>query len=59
VPILKKTESKVDGSKKGKHPTPADKGKEEEAKKDPHEEGATFTEADCLAAIADVESFDN
>ena len=60
VPILKKSESKVDGSKKGKNATAADKGKEEEKdKKETHEDVATFTTEDCLAVIAGVESFDS
>ena len=58
VPVMKNADSKTDGAKKGKNLTQADKGKEEDAKKDHHEDVATFTEADCLTAIADVESFD-
>lgn len=59
VPVLKKAESKTEGSKKGKNPAPAEKSKEEAAPKETNEEQVTFTEMDCLAAIAEVESFDN
>jgi hypothetical protein len=59
VPTLKKAESKTDGSKKGKTPAPTDKGKEEAAPKETHEELATFTETDCMAVIGEVESFDS
>ena len=38
VPVTKKTESKTEASKKGKNPTPADKGKEEAAPKESNEE---------------------
>jgi hypothetical protein len=38
VPTTKKAESKTDGSKKGKTPAPAEKGKEETAPKETHEE---------------------
>ena len=38
VPVTKKAESKTEASKKGKNPTPADKGKEEAAPKESNEE---------------------
>jgi len=57
VPVLKKTESKTDGQKKGKPAAGGDKGKEEE-KKEPVEEVVAFTADDCSAAISSVSSFE-
>ena len=48
TPVVKKAEAKVE-TKKGAKPTPADKGKDGEEKKEVAQpEEALFTEADCL-----------
>ena len=58
TPVVKKAEAKVENKKGGK-PTPADKKEGEEKKEVQQPKEALFTEADCLYAIGDVESFDS